>query len=461
MMAAKRNFQIKLEARSVDISVCSMISEAVRQKDTNNNGDSVLPSNFPFNSPAATRYMSLKIVHDLVLSHRDKHHSYIDGYLALHQLVHPIIDIPHFLSMVDKFWNDPLSVDTSWLASFLMVLALGCFTVSQDQDSTVNFCMAAEACLAKTPFMVEPDLSAIRTLCLMVIAKQTTNTTCRTFDSCWTFLGIVMRSAVSMGLNSQPKPRNQSAEAIHEWKSGKTLWSLIVYFCIHMATITGKLPLISTDDIVTKYEPFSYSNEKNDLWISLLEEVYPTICHIICRVNSDTEKPSYDEVVRYNDQVRRLMAVLDTIRGRQALYIALDIFFRRILLVLHRLHVLDPRALFDYPVSYWSSIESSLAILVHHRDLCEHKERGPDNMDLLGRLFKLDFFSAMLTVCLDLLRHDTSQVMRFTIPPRQIILETLQACTDIWEKEIHHSACFRIGHLLLTSILRVLSNVDH
>ena len=407
--------------------------------------------------------MSLKSVHELVHRHRDKSHLYINGYLTLYQLVYPIVDIPHFSSMINNFWDDPLSVDTSWLASFLMVLALGCSSVSPDQGSTVDFCMAAEACLAKTPFLVEPNISSIRTLCLMVIAKQTTNATCQTFDSCWTFLGIVTRSAVSMGLDRQAKPQNQSAEAIYKWKSGKILWSLIVHFCIHMATITGKMPLISTDDLVTGDGSSSYHNENSDIWISLLEGAYPTICHILSRVNSDAEKPSYDDVVQYNDQVRQFMVILDNIRGSQPLYIALDIFFRRILLVLHRQHILDPRALSHYPVSYWSSIESSLAILVHHRNLCEHKEMGQDKMDLFGRLFKLDFFSAMLTVCLDLLRHDASHVMRYnlTIPPRQIILDTLQACTDIWSKEIHHSVCFRIGHVLLTSILGVLSELNH
>lgn len=376
------------------------------------------------------------------------------------QPIYPVVDIPQFSSMVEKFWNVPESVHTSWLTSFLMVLALGCFAVSRDQDSTADFCMAAEACLSKTPFMVQPDLSVTRSLCLMVIAKQTTNTTCRSSDSCWTFLGIVTRAAVSMDLNRQPNPRNQSAEAIREWQSGQILWSLILYFCIHMATITGKLPLISVDDLVTKQVSLSYSSEETDPWIALLE-TYPTICHIIFRVNSDTEKPSYDEVRQFNDQVRHLMALLDTIHGRPSLYVTLDIFFRRILLIIHRVHALHPRAPVDYPVSSWSSLECSLAILVHHQELYEHKEKRRENMDLLGRLFKLDFFSAMLTVCLYLLRHDAPLAIGPTIPPRQIILDTLQACTDSWEKEAHHSICSRIGHMLLTSILGILSNVYH
>ncbi len=137
---------------------------------------------------------------------------------------------PRFCSMVDKFWNDPKSIEVSWLASFLMVLALGSFAVTREPDPTAEFCMAAEACLSKTPFMALPDISTIRTLCLIVLAKQTVNATCQTFDSCWALLGIVMRAAVGMDLNRQAEPQSQSVEALRERQSGRMLWMSIVYF---------------------------------------------------------------------------------------------------------------------------------------------------------------------------------------------------------------------------------------
>lgn len=438
--------------------LCGQVAEIIReQKDKK--GDSLLPGNFPFNSPEAIKFVSLDAVYDLLQSHREMSQLYIDGFLALYQTIHPIVDVPHFHSMVQQFWSDPKSVEVSWLASFLMVLALGCFTLTRSQYPTVEFCMAAEACLSKTPFMVTPDLAAIQTLCLMVIAKQTTNTTCRTFDSCWAFLGIVIRAAVSMNLGMQPHPSNQTVEAIREWQCGRILWSLIVYFSIHMATITGKPPLIAAYIIRSNHGSPSYPPDTTDSWI-MLAEAYSKICHIIARVNSTTDKPSYDEVQQYNDQLRQSMVLLDSIHGKPLLYITLDLFFRRLLLVLHRLYALHPDAPFQYPVSYWSSLECSLAILVHYRYLCEHDGRSPGNIDLLSRLFKLDFFSAMLTVCLHLLRHDAPLAMGFAIPPRETIQDTLQACTEIWAKDIHNSICFSIGHRLLTSVLRMLLNGD-
>ena len=381
--------------------------------------------------------------------------SYLDSYLALYQTIHPIVDIPHFRCKVDQFWNDPKSAEVSWLASFLMVLALGCFATTRHQYPTADLCMAAEACLSKTPFMISPDLFAIQTLCLMVIAKQITNTSCRTFDSCWAFLGIVIRAAVCMNLHRQPAPKCQSGESIREWHHGRTLWSLIVYFCIHTATITGKPPLIGVDDLIAKFPSPSYPPDIVDPWMALTE-TYLRISHVIARVSSDADKPSYDEIQEYNDQLRQSMALLDSIHGRPLLFITLDIFFRRLLLVLHRLYALHPHAPLQYPVSYWSSLECSLAILVHHRDLCEHEGRGLGNVDLLGRLFKLDFFSAMLTICLHLLHEDAPLATGLAIPPRQTILDTLQACTNIWGRETHNSICFTIGHRVLTLVLGML-----
>jgi len=420
-------------------------------------GDLVLPCNFPFNSLAAARFTSLEAVRDLLGRHGEMCQPYIDGYLAIYQTIHPIIDVVPFRSMVHECLNDPKSVGMSWLSSFLMVLALGCFATTRDQDSTAEFCMAAEACLSKTTFMVSPDLAAVRTLCLMVVAKQTLNKTCRTFDSCWAFLGIVIRAAVGINLDSQPEPQDQSVEAIREWRGDKALWSLIMYFGIHMATVTGKPLLIAVDNITTDHSFPSCPDEMADPWMAMLK-TYPRICHIITRANSDTNKPSYDEVQEYSDQLRHFMVLLDNIPGRPLLYVALDIFFRRLLLALHRPYALHPDGPFRYPASYWSSLECSLAILVHHRTLCEHGGRSSGNIDLLGRLFKLDFFSAMLTICIHLLRHDAPLATGFAIPPRLTILDTLRACTEIWEEEIHNSLCFRIGHRLLTSVLDILPN---
>ncbi|KAL6900064.1 hypothetical protein GGI43DRAFT_427788 [Trichoderma evansii] len=443
---------LKLQAGLDDLQACSMITDLLHQEKANISDEFVLPENFPFNSPAAAKFVSMDTIHDLLQHHRERYQSYIDGYIALYQPSFPIINIAIFSSLTEKFWNDPRSTDVAWLASFLMVLALGCFAVTRDKHSATELCMAAEACLSKTHFMVRPDILSVRTLCLMVLAKQTLNATCRTFDSCWTLLGIVTRAATGIDLHRQPMPHR---EDIGVWQSEQTLWSTVVYFCVQVAMITGK-PLLVSADMFAERIPLSIS-QTNDPWVILID-IYPTICHILSRITSNTNKPLYNEVVKHNDYVRRLMdALLGKIHGKPRLYVAMDIFFRRILLVLHRPYALHAAAPSSYPVSYWASLECSLAILVHYRDLEDQKE--PDNTDLLSRLFKGDIFAAMLTVCLHLRRQEAPLSAGSTIPPRRIILNTLQACIAIWEKEIHHSTCFEIGLMLLGSVLKLLPDL--
>ncbi|KAL7922883.1 hypothetical protein ACQKWADRAFT_72030 [Trichoderma austrokoningii] len=443
---------LKKQAGLDDLQIRHMVLDLLHQQSSEISDDFVLPENFPFNSPAAASFVSIDAIHDLLQHHRGNYQSYADGYLALYQASFPIISTAEFSSLAESYWNDPRSTEVAWLASFLMVLALGSFAVTRDRRSATELCMAAEACLGKTSFMVQSDIVAVRTLCLMVLAKQTLNATCRTFDSCWTLLGIVTRAATAIDLHKQPIPQHRSNEEIGVYQSEQALWSTVVYFCVQVAMVTGK-PLLVSADMFAERTPLSIS-ETNDPWIMLID-LYPTICQIISRITSKTDKPLYDEVVKHNDYVRRLMdALLGKIHGKPRLYITLDIFFRRILLVLHRPYALHPAASSIYPVSYWASLECSLAILVHYRDLEDQRE--PDSTDLISRLFKSDIFAAMLTVCSHVSRPEAPLSAGSAIPPRRIILNTLQVCITIWEKEIHHSTCFKIGLMLLDLVLKFL-----
>lgn len=429
-----------------------MVTDLIHQQSDETSDDLTLPENFPFNSPTAANFVSMDTVHDLLQHHREKYQSYIDGYLVLYQSTFPIINTAVFSTLVEKYWNDPRSTDVAWLANFLMVLALGCFAAARDQRSAMELCMAAEACLGKTSFMVQPDIVSVRTLCLMVLAKQSLNATCRTFDSCWTLLGIVTRAAAAIDLHKQSMPHHGLPEDIGVWQSEQALWSTVVYFCIQVAMVTGK-PLLVSADMFAERLPLSIS-QINDPWVMLID-LYPTICQIISRISGSTDKPLYDEVVKHNDCVRQLMDVmLSKIYGKPRLYITLDIFFRRILLVLHRPYALPASASAIYPVSYWASLECSLAILVHYRDLEDQRE--PGNTDLISRFFKDDIFAAMLTVCSHLSRQEAPLSAGSAIPPRRIILNTLQACIAIWEREVYHSTCFKIKLMLLDLVLKFL-----
>lgn len=167
---------------------------------------------------------------------------------------------------------------------------------------------------------------------------------------------------------------------------------------------------------------------------------------------------AYADVLRHHAQLCDLMAHAQRVCAADLQRITVDIFLRRCLMVLHRPFALHPDGPALFPESYWSSLECSLALLVHYRELWCTEARL--RLDLVGRAFVLDFFSATLTTCVHMLREDAplsgAAASGCRIPPRQLILYTLRSCVDIWSGEQEKSVCWRTGYHLLRAILALL-----
>lgn len=374
--------------------------------------------------------------------------------------IHPILNKTEVEERVEAFWKNGASDDASWLAQFCLILALGSFAETRDSDLAREFCLAGEACMSQTAFMVRPSLSCLQTMCLMVIAKQMGNGTCWTIDSCWTLLGFVIRQAACLGFHRQPAPFSSlKPHALEEWRSGQTVWVTILYFSIQISIVSGMPSFMRADELLYSNETFPWITEiegvSEQAWQTVVRTTAPMILEVVARVNSDNDHPSYRETLDYNTQIRQTMSILDSYDLPVALRIAFDIHFRRVLLVLHRRYALEPDGPYSYSVSYWASLECSLAILVHQREMSDDKTPKSD-MYLLSRFFMIDFFSAALTASIHLLREDTLLTDGAGIPPRQTILKTLEACVDIWAVERTQSVCFRSGYRLLKEVLALL-----
>lgn len=421
----------------------------------------ILPGNFPFGSPGAAQYETVASIIALIDRSKQTSHTYVENYICLFEPLHPVLDTAKFGTEVQQFWINSSGADLSWLAQFLMVLGLGCYLSSGESDAVVECYSAAEACLMKTPFMFRPSLSTLRALCLMVVAKQVTNSTCWALDSCWSLVGLVFRLAVIMGLHQDPAPPKDNTSAFAEWESRRSLWTTILYLDIETAMITGMPSLLRQDEILCDGEKCLMQLSPRDLvglQQSLLYNAFPIILNVLARVNSSSDQMCYEEVLEYNSKVRHLMSdVAASAEGLRS--ITLDIFFRRALLVLHRQFAHHPDAPVLFPASYWSSLECSLALLVHHRELCDEHHTS-QRLDLAAGLFMLDFFSAALTACIHLLGRDAPLSSAGTpdcqIPPRNTILETLRSCTEIWSRMKDQSVCYRTGYRFLQGILEMI-----
>ena len=422
-----------------------------------------LPNNFPFNSPRAAPYTSMDKVRELLETHRNSAQEYIAAYLAVHQPVHPVINEARFLAQVQKYWTSPSEVDISWVCQLLMVLALGQLIVTRDIAPTVELCMAAEACLSKTPFMLRPNIGTIRTLCLMVITIQSSSGTCWSFDACWNLMGLVVRLAMTLGFHRRELPPVISPAVLEDWEAGQLLWATIMYFNIQVSLVTGMPSCISRDDLATRQETTAYDaplDSSAATWRAVMDSSAPLVLHILARINAADEGPGYEEVLQLSAQVRQLMSVLDRVQGPVVLRVTLDMFFRRVLLVLHRRHALQVEAPTLFPVSYWASLECSLALLVHLRELCDEENNSARRVHILCRVHMLDIFAAALTASIHMLRSDAPLAAGFAIPPRQTIFQSLEACKELWAMEREVSPCFRLGHKLLNEVVAALRSTS-
>ncbi|KAF2269446.1 hypothetical protein CC78DRAFT_487067 [Lojkania enalia] len=425
-------------------------------------GDLFLPGNFPFGASERIKYSSLDFVSSLLQASQLECEKYIQAYLQIYQVMYPIVDTDTFLDEVKQYWASPSGVNVCWMAQFLVVLGLGAFATSRGTNPAKEFFFAGEACLAKSPYMFRPTMDSLRTLCLMVVAKQVANATCWALDSCWNVMGIVVRLAMMLSLHHNGTPNHNTPNPTKKCRLRRRLWTLIVYLDIQLSLITGQLSLLPQNALLIQSdddEPSSPFLTLDDCWHTILPEAFPIISHFLARINYSTDDIGYDEVLQYDIEIRQLMRRIAVVDGNDLLRRTLDIFFRRVLMVLHRQKALHPDAPTSFPTSYWSSLECSLALLVHHQSFTDQIGLQ-NNKDLVGRPFMLDFFAAALTSCIHLMRQDAplaaTHLSECMIPPRQTILDTLLSCRDIFSREESQSVCIRTGCRLLKAVLEVV-----
>ncbi|EHK25931.1 uncharacterized protein TRIVIDRAFT_188355 [Trichoderma virens Gv29-8] len=416
-----------------------------------------LPGNFPFGTPGASKYYTRDAVTRLLASERANHERYLERYLELLDVVNPIVDIHIFKREIERYWVDPNASDLCWLAQFLMVMGLGSFASPEGEPPVATeLMMAAEACLMQTPFSFRPTLLALKTLALMVVAKQVCNPTCWSVDSCWSLLGMLVRTAFIYGLPQDPSSLEDEGRNQEEKDSRRKLWLTILYLDVKVAMCTGMPPLTRPDELGS-LEKIPDWGPPDSLQMVLYQSL-PTVLAVMAQINSNKEQISYPDVLRYNAQLRELMSHAQRVCTGQLQRVTVDIFLRRCLMVLHRPFALHPEGPVMFPESYWSSLECCLALLVHYREMWAGEPHL--RLDLVGRAFVLDFFSATLTTYIHVLRADApltgAAAMGCAIPPRQIILDTLRSCVDIWSSEKDKSVCYRTGYNLVVAVLNLV-----
>jgi hypothetical protein len=289
-----------------------------------------------------------------------------------------------------------------------MVVGLGCFCSPEEPPAATELMLAAEACLMQTPFMFRPMFLMVKTVCLMVLAKQICNATCWAVDSCWSLLGLLVRLAFICGLPQEKNEDDADVLDPRERDARRKLWITIVYLDIKVSTGPGMPPLTQPHELGILKDIPDWGEP--DSLHRVLYQALPTVLTVLSHVNSKQDEIAYPDVLRYSAQIRELMQQAKLTCKGHLQRITIDIFLRRCLMILHRPFALHPEGPRLFPDSYWPSLECSLALLMHYRELwCgDPKQR----LDLLGRSFVLDFFTASLAPYLHMLRRDAGCAAR-------------------------------------------------
>lgn len=334
-----------------------------------------------------------------------------------------------------------------------MVMGLGAFCTPEEPSIATELMMGAEACLMQTPFMFRPTFAGLKAMCLVVVAKQVCNPTCWFIDSCWSLLGLLVRMSFIFGLPQDGHEISSQPER----KARRKLWLTIIYLDIKMSMPTGMPPLTRPDELVNLRETADI-DEDDPLQIVLAESLPVVLSALVLINSSSNNQVPYPEVLRYNSQIRILMSNAQRRLSNHLQRVTVDIYLRRCLTVLHRPYALHLEGPTKFPESYWSSLECSLTVLMHYRELWSYDFEL--RYDLVGRAFTMDFFPAALQASVHVLRKDAplagSAGIGCEIPPRQIILDTLQSCIDIWGGEQEKSVCWRTAHSVLSAIMGLL-----
>lgn len=358
---------------------------------------------------------------------------------------------------------------------------------------------AAQACLQRTPFMIRPQLTSIRALCLFVIFKQTkVMMTCVECDALWPATGLIVRHAVLLGLHSTDSAQHPQFESSETTTIRNRLWAAVILLDLRQSLAAG-MPIIPpsrdliAEPLFTIHQQNPAADSKDLAFPLVLYDILPQVFRILELATSPQVTLAYSQVASYDRQIRALLKYYETSflapdheqehghkqdvnvnANARFQWTMTNVFFRRVLLALHSRLYQEPNAPTRYPVSYWSSLECSIVLLSAQRELWDTSSspRSPSVSTLeaktaafFARLFIQDFFLAVVTICFHLVQEqEQSPLVSVTGGnglwceghARRTILELLRSCRDIWGLEKGTSVCHGRSFRMIDSMVRFL-----
>ena len=339
----------------------------------------------------------------------------VDAYLATFNMVFPLVDASAFREELDNFFEHPNEVTNSWLAQLYMVMALGCYTNPQCPAEEVpngttrladRLVDGAEAAFAHESFLIKPTLASFTVLCMLVIAKQMDIVTHHDADSCWQYMGIVVRQAMFMWLHRDPDvfegmPKTEAA-------ARKRIWATVALLDLHLSVGDGRQSQCGPDDFehIVPSVPSNGGDENVFYYQSTLLRLMPTLCGIVNKLNSLSPDLDYEQVVEIDTELRGLLRSVESLAANASSNrlawmhlqeMMLGNLIRRVRLAVHQPWAKEARQDPKYQASHWTVLECCLGILRYHQYLFDDPR-----LRWVSLLFNVDFRLSVISICLGL-----------------------------------------------------------
>ena len=436
--------------------------------------------NFPFLHGSHSHFQPPESILS-ILPDRQVTKSFINNYLFTFETTHRLLHIPTFKKELEEIWTTPTQICSAWASQLMMMLALGCPRAKRVEEIEMvdGFLDAAEFYLSESSFMYKPNLVTLRAMCMMAIAKHIDIVAFDDSDGLWSFMGVIQRLAMSIGLHQDPNHFEDMP--LFEMEMRKRLWTTIICLDVQMCMESGMPILLASPDFMcppprnfddddlsastdfpSTFESATVFTESSHQY--LLAKSLPLAIKINILINSNKQPSDARTILSFSTQVKVFLKesqrMFDTasVKHPECPWIfhqrtATEVFFRRLLLALHREQSLASDSISLQPESYFTSLECSYSLIILQRTFYEDSN-DTDN-EWLAELFKADFLIAALYVSLGLWQNTLSDQYTFGVqmPERATAKIALEACLNIWGIKIAISLDHFKTHYTLAMVL--------
>lgn len=254
-------------------------------------------------------------------------------YLQTCETVYRVLHVPSFKRDYESLWTTPdrLQANTAFLVQVKLVLALGAVTYDDQfslQASAVKWVYEAQTYLSEPVFKSRLGIQMLQTRILLLLARELVDVG---GDSTWISSGVIVRTAVTMGLHRDPSqlPKMPKLQA----ETRRRLWNTILELDLQASVWTGGPPLLSTsdfdteppgnfdDDVLLVEDAVPKSNdEPTDTSVAIaLRNSYPVRLTVAKFLNDlNPNQSSYEETLRLDTVFRHVFKTMRQLLQRRA-----------------------------------------------------------------------------------------------------------------------------------------------